>query len=324
MLACRFDIAVLAVVALALAVQALAEYAGVPPLARGLVVCVVFGLSWLAARRLAAANMASIAAREMAHAQAMEKLRDDFRQGQTAYLQSLAQHVSGQLALTDKHQLRASEASTAAARATESAKVVWSALANLNEADINGQATGVAAALRESVATVEDANDKIAMLVEQTGKIATLVATIEAIAKRTSMVALNATIEAARAGELGRGFAVVAVEVKNLAAQTAEANAGIRDAIDGAHASAQIAGEAMEAMHKLLAQGREAADEMQRHIERQSAGVGNALANAQKTMETTQQATDGLAHTLISTEEMRGACADLQAKLAEPMPTVAD
>jgi len=320
MLACRFDIAVLAVVALALAVQALAEYAGVPPLARGLVVCVVLGVSWWAARRLAAVNAASAAAQEKAQARALEEMRNDFCQRQTVRLESLARQVSGQLALTDMHQQRTSVASTAAARATESARTVWSTLTDLGETDINDQAERVADRFQESLAAVDEASGRLTRLTEQTGKIAALVATIEAIAKRTSMVALNATIEAARAGELGRGFAVVAVEVKNLAAQTAEANAGIRAAIDDAQAAAQRAGDAMQATHNLLAQGHEVAAAVQQHVEKQRVAVRNILANAQKTVEATQQATDGLSHALISTEEIRGACAELRVGLAEPMP----
>ncbi|MEZ0175105.1 MAG: bacteriohemerythrin [Candidatus Reddybacter sp.] len=55
--------------------------------------------------------------------------------------------------------------------------------------------------------------------------------TISEVSDQTKLLALNATIEAARAGEAGAGFAVVASEVKELAAQTNEANAGIKSKI---------------------------------------------------------------------------------------------
>lgn len=62
-------------------------------------------------------------------------------------------------------------------------------------------------------------------------KIAGLANVIASISSKTNILSLNASIEAARAGEAGRGFAVVAGEVRNLAAQSAQASSEINNTI---------------------------------------------------------------------------------------------
>ena len=68
--------------------------------------------------------------------------------------------------------------------------------------------------------------------VSLSGRSVKIIKNIDDIAFQTNLLALNAAVEAARAGEAGKGFAVVAEEVRNLAAQSAEAAQNTQEIIE--------------------------------------------------------------------------------------------
>lgn len=82
-----------------------------------------------------------------------------------------------------------------------------------------------------TVRATEEITSSIKNVDESSKEIEDIIALINSISDQTNLLALNASIEAARAGEAGRGFAVVANEIRNLAEQSQNATANIRDII---------------------------------------------------------------------------------------------
>ena len=87
------------------------------------------------------------------------------------------------------------------------------------------------ASSEDTLRVTEEINASINNVDSSSKEIEDIIALINSIADQTNLLALNASIEAARAGEAGKGFAVVADEIRNLAEQSQNATANIRNII---------------------------------------------------------------------------------------------
>ncbi len=145
---------------------------------------------------------------------AAEKIEDSV--GRT---QNLVAHTEDQ----------ARRAAAAAAKANESSQSVAGASKQLTSSivEIGSRVSRSAEIVTRATAQAAQTNETISALQTAVTQIEQVVDLIRAVAGKTNLLALNATIEAARAGEAGRGFSVVANEVKQLAAQTAQATSDI-------------------------------------------------------------------------------------------------
>lgn len=97
---------------------------------------------------------------------------------------------------------------------------------------------------------VEEDTVEVASVIQELGKrsaeIGNIIDLINGIAAQTNLLALNAAIEAARAGEAGRGFNVVADEIRELAAESAQATDKISVIIKEIQKNVSLATEKMD------------------------------------------------------------------------------
>jgi len=121
---------------------------------------------------------------------------------------------------------RAGQASEAALRTREKSEI---GTAKLGKVVVN---------MGDMAIKAQDAEAIINRLAEEIARIQRASASIQTIAKQTSLLALNAAIEAARAGEQGRGFAVVADEVRKLAESAIASSAEISKVVISVRAQA--------------------------------------------------------------------------------------
>lgn len=165
----------------------------------------------------------------------------------------------------------------------------------------------------------------ILSLSEQTQQIGDIITSANDIAEQSNLLALNASIEAARAGEHGKGFAVVAAEVKNLAAQSRQATAQVKDilsdiqkatnqavlvteegskGVDEGVDMVNLAGKTIRQLASNIAESAEAAQEIVASANQQSLGMDQILPAMQNINQAAQETLAGTKQTVNAAENL--------------------
>jgi methyl-accepting chemotaxis protein len=177
--------------------------------------------------------------------------------------------------------------------------VVEQALADMGTANVLAKASGekvaagrefmvkAGAEIEKLGSSLKRAQDDLASLGSQSGRITDMVQTITQISEQTNLLALNAAIEAARAGEAGRGFAVVADEVRKLADQARTASNQIGQIAKDLQGTSRDASEAIQVTGSTVEAGREVAAQAQ-------AAMTEIQAGAKKRVEVVTQITEAI------------------------------
>lgn len=170
--------------------------------------------------------------------------------------------------------------------------------------DVILQAAGEMDLIDQAVAL---ANETMAMVHAQSGRVESVTHVIREVAEQTNLLALNAAIEAARAGEQGRGFAVVADEVRQLAARTSRSTQDIRGTIEAMQSSVSAVTASMHTIVNKVAVGKRLSSEAAEHIlsiQGHSQGVTDAIRDITAALNEQSQVVEGLAQEVDQVAQM--------------------
>lgn len=171
---------------------------------------------------------------------------------------------------------------------------------------------------------VEDIANNILMLSERTQQIGEIIETVNSLADQSKLLALNASIEAARAGEEGKGFAVVAMEVRQLAEQSRDATARVRDILNEIQQATNSAVMVTEEGSKGAESGMSMAESAGKSIRELAATIEAAADAALQIAGSTNQQTNGMDQLAAAMRQIQQATTQMVASAQQTERSIQD
>ena len=264
--------------------------------------------------------------------QATEQLSQDFGKSVSGVLVGLvssAETMRGSAAeMTDAaEQTRSNMASTTLDAEQSSANLSRVAAAaeqlTASVGEISRQVGQAGQAAGDAVEQARATDATVRGLSEAASQIGQVISLISNIAAQTNLLALNATIEAARAGEAGKGFAVVAGEVKQLAAQTAQATKQIGVQIGAIQCATGEAANAVVGVTTAIGRVNHVATMIAAAVEQQGSATREIAAQVNAVAESTKNATLAMLN-VSTTAERSGQASQSVLVSAERLKHTAD
>jgi methyl-accepting chemotaxis protein len=185
--------------------------------------------------------------------------------------------------------------------------------------------------IQVSINEMDQLNEEINRLENDSGKIGEIIEVIDEISEQTNLLALNAAIEAARAGEQGRGFAVVADEVRKLAERSGAATKQITLIIRGIQestkrsvkavghgvASSQQTGDAFEKIIEMVGQTANKVTEIAAASEEQAAQASEVLQAVETFASSSEDAAAAAEETASTSQSLSNLAEDLSNSVSD-------